>query len=118
MWPLCPYFGSAGDIRVDIRGYPVTFVAFLGALSQSETAKIAMLVRRLNNPIFCLGIVISTIFFSPGCAGLVTGQFLTPSSRLRFFAADKDFQEIVQKDPFPRAEQVGLTGAACSRPQR
>lgn len=76
-----------------------------------------MAVSALVNRMFWPGLVAFTLFLATGCAGFVSGQFLTPSSRLRFFAADDDFQKMVQKDPFPRAEQVGLKPPAATQPR-
>lgn len=74
-----------------------------------------MAVSALVNRVFSLGLVASALIFATGCAGFVSGQFLTPSSRLRFFAADSDFEKMVEKDPFPRAEQVGLKPLAANQ---
>lgn len=60
------------------------------------------------------GFVMCVLLFTTGCAGFFSGQFLTPSSRVRFFAANDDFQKMVRDDPFPRAEQVGLKPLAAA----
>ncbi|MGQ9822237.1 MAG: hypothetical protein ACUVQK_10275 [Thermogutta sp.] len=59
------------------------------------------------------GFVMCGLLLTTGCAGFFSGQFLTPSSRVRFFAANDDFQKMVREDPFPRAEQVGLKPLAA-----
>lgn len=69
-----------------------------------KTMAMSSLVTRLVWP----GIVMCLLLVPSGCAGFFSGQFLTPSSRVRFFAANDDFQKMVRDDPFPRAEQVGL----------
>ncbi|GAB4133657.1 hypothetical protein [Thermopirellula anaerolimosa] len=71
------------------------------------------LVRRMVWP----GLAVIALIFATGCTGFFSGQFLTPSSRLRFFAADDDFEKMVENDPFPRAEQVGLKTPNSSEPR-
>ena len=74
-----------------------------------------MAMSAIVNRMFWPGLVVCALLFATGCAGFLSGQFLTPSSRVRFFAADDDFEKKVEKDPFPRAEQVGLKAPAADQ---